>query len=218
MVNLNDTSGVLANQKDSSRILASQNDISRILFTEEQIKVRVKELAENIVDDYWGEELVVMTVMKGAFFFSHDLMVAMHNYSVKKHGDMLDIIPDTVQLSLFTDPDNPVIKPRYILGPDPNINYEKRNVLVIEDIVDRGYTMKVLFEHLQERKGQKPASISLCSLLTKPSQRKIEIPIDYCGFEVGNEFVVGYGLDYLQRYRLLPDIGVLKPEVYSKAA
>lgn len=188
-------------------------DIAEILFSEEVIGRRIKELAEQILEEYKNRELIWLTVMKGADNFSYRLREEVARSSVERYeGLVVDLIPDLIIMSLFSNPDNPSEEPVTILGPDPMIRYKGREVLVVEDIVDRGLTMKYLLEHLGRKE---PAEIKVCSLLSKPGKRRVEIPLAYCGFEVEDKFVVGFGLDFKQRYRELPYIGVLKPEVYT---
>ncbi|MBR9683539.1 hypoxanthine phosphoribosyltransferase [Candidatus Woesearchaeota archaeon] len=185
----------------------SLDNVVDTLFSAETIQQRVKELAGEILNDYWGKEVILLCVQKGAANFAMDLRKELHKQSYAKHGDILDVIPDDVSISLYADPTAPEKKPKTILGPDPNIDYRGKEVLIVEDIVDRGLTMKYLLESLRKKN---PSSIRLCALLTKPEAREVEIKIDYLGFEVGNQFVVGYGLDYEQKYRDLPFIGILK--------
>lgn len=184
--------------------------IARVLFDEETIQKRVKELAGEILRDYWGKELIMLCVLKGAENFFMDLRRELYRQAIEKHGDILDVIPDAIVLSLYGDPNRPKEKPETILGPDPNVIYAGRDVLIVEDIVDRGWTMKYLREFLEKKK---PNSVGLCALLDKKEARQVEVKIDYLGFEVGKEYVVGYGLDLEQKYRDLPFIGVLKEGV-----
>lgn len=194
-------------------MLQRSSDFERILFDEETIQRRLKGLAREILDKYHGRELVWLTVMKGADNSSRDLRRELVELSFLTYGSLaVDLIQDQVIMSLYSNPDNPQKGPTTILGLDPEIDYRWKDVLIVEDIVDRGWTLYHLKKHLGEKS---PASIEICSLLSKPSKREVELEVDYLGFEVGDFFVVGYGLDLEQKYRDLPFIGVLKEEVWE---
>lgn len=176
-------------------------DIKEIIFTAEDIKKKVKEIAQELNEFYKDEEVIFVAVLKGSLPFYADLvrevnfpvafdMVCVSSYgaSAKSSGE-LKVRLDTAYSS-----------------------FENRNVLIVEDILDTGNTLFNLIEHF---KHKNPKSLKLCCLLDKPSRRLRDITADFCGFEIPDEFVVGYGLDYTEKYRELPYIGVLKREIYE---
>jgi len=165
-----------------------------VLISEEEISLRIEALANAINKDFDGEELVVVCVLKGAFMFCSDL--------VKKIN--LPIKLEFIQLSSYGDGTSSTGNVKIEMDVSGSI-YNK-NVLVVEDIVDTGLTIKTLFEMFEVRH---PKTMKLASLLYKPSRTKHSVDIDYLGFEVEDKFVIGYGLDYAGRYRELPYIGVL---------
>ena len=176
-------------------------DIGEILVQADDLQHRVRELAEEISRDYAGRDLLLIGVLKGAVFFLSDLM---------RHLDV-NCEVDFMAVSSYgasTDSSGVV---RILKDLDASI--EARDVLIVEDIVDSGLTLSYLFRILRARG---PASLEVCALLTKPERREIEMPIRYVGFDIPNEFVVGYGLDYAERYRDLPYIARLRPEVYTR--
>ncbi|MEA4898357.1 MAG: hypoxanthine phosphoribosyltransferase [Christensenellaceae bacterium] len=176
------------------------DDLCKILFSEEQIQARVAALGEAISRDFADEGVVLVGILKGAVVFLADLA---RSISVPVEMDFMAIssygraTKSTGVVRILKDLD------RDITG---------RRVIIVEDIVDSGMSLSFLKDNLNSR-GAK--SISICVLLDKPSRRRAHVDVDYCGFEVPDEFVVGYGLDYAERYRELPMIGVLKPEVYQ---
>lgn len=175
-------------------------DIKKILFTAKIIRQRVKSLGKKISRDYRGRELVLIGVANGALIFLSDLMRAI---SVPVRIDLIRVKTygqKTVSSGIVE------------ISKDVEIEIAGKNVLVVEDIIDTGLTMDFIIRHLQKNN---PASIGVCALLDKSAARKTNIKINYAGFPVTNEFVVGYGLDYAENYRHLPYIGVLKPEIYS---
>ena len=165
-----------------------------VLISEEEIMLRVEALGNAITQDFASEDLVVICVLKGAFIFCSDL--------IKKINRPLHL--DFISLSSYGDSTQSSGNVR--LDMDLSSNIEGKNVLIVEDIVDTGLTIKTLTELLQSRG---PKSVKLASLLYKPEKVKHEIHIDYLGFEIEDKFVIGYGLDYAGRYRELPYIGVL---------
>jgi len=169
--------------------------IEKILFDEDTIQKRVKELAEEISANY--DDILAIIVLKGSMFFATDLLKSM----------TVPVEIDTMHLGSYGMKGMKSEAVR--LNNDIKTSIEGRNVLIIEDIVDTGKTMKYIHELFELRN---PASVKLCSLLSKPSQREIEIDIDYLGFEIPDEFVVGYGFDYKEKYRTLRDIVVMKLE------
>ncbi|HLW56525.1 MAG TPA: hypoxanthine phosphoribosyltransferase [Bacteriovoracaceae bacterium] len=164
------------------------------LITEEEISHRIQELGANITKDFEGQDLVVICVLKGAFIFCSDL--------IKKINLPLKL--EFISLSSYGD--GVTSSGNVRLDMDITANLEGKNVLIVEDIVDTGLTIKTLMEMLEVRR---PKEIRLASLLFKPSKLKHQVKIDYLGFEIEDKFVIGYGLDYAGRYRELPYIGIL---------
>jgi len=168
----------------------------RVLYAPETLAARVAELGREITRDYAGREIVVCGVLKGSFVFVGDLCRAIalptgiEFIGISSYGSRTET--------------SGIVK----ITQDLSISVEGRHVLVVEDIVDTGLTMQYLLENLRTRH---PASLKICTLLHKPSRQRADVPLDYVGFVVPDEFVIGYGLDYDQRYRNLPYIGVLIP-------
>jgi len=176
------------------------SDIKEILLTEEQIQAKVKELAEQISRDYRRKNPVLVGVLNGAFVFLADLM---------RHLD-LDCTVDFVAWSSYgKDTSSTGV---FRIMKDLETNVESKHVLIVEDIIDTGLTLHYLLDTIRARK---PASARVAALLDKPSRRRIEANADYLGFQIPDAFVIGYGLDFAQRYRNLPFIGILKPEIYA---
>lgn len=177
------------------------NDIKRILITEEQLKAKVVELTAKINEDYKDKDPLFIVILKGSFVFAADLF---------KHINLKSAIDFMVVSSYASGTESSgnvkIIK-------DVAQSIEGKDVIIIEDIVDTGYTLSNLVKVLKERN---PASIEICSCVDKPERRVVPVDVKYKGFEVENEFIVGYGLDYAEKYRNLPFIGVLKEEVYEK--
>ena len=169
--------------------------LKKILISEEQLKERIKELGEQIAADYKGKDLVVIGILKGAILFLSDLI---------KEID-LPLVIDFMAVSSYGSSTSSSGVVRILKDSDEDI--EGKDVLIIEDIVDTGLTLNYLLGNLQARK---PNSIKICCCLDKPSRRTAPVKVDYVGFEIEDEFVVGYGLDYAEKYRNLPYIGVLK--------
>jgi hypoxanthine phosphoribosyltransferase len=178
------------------------NDIEQLLITQEEIEDRVKQLGEQISRDYEGKELVLVGILKGAAIFLSDLV---------RHIS-IPVDYDFVAISSYGADTRSSGVVRLLKDLDASI--ESKHVLVVEDIVDTGWTLRLSYivENLRSRKA---ASVRVCTLLDKPSRRMVDVGIDYYGFIVEDQYVVGYGLDYGGRYRSLPFIGVLKPEVYG---
>ncbi len=176
------------------------DDVAEVLISEQQLQQRVAELGAQISADYKGLEPILICVLKGGYLFLADLT---------RHL-MVPHIVDFMAISSYGDAteSSGVVRILMDLGSD----ISDRHVLVVEDIIDTGQTLSYLLENLRSRR---PASLRICTLLSKPARRKIELHVDYVGFEIPDKFVVGYGLDYAERYRNLRYIGVLKPEVYS---
>ena len=175
-------------------------DLDRVLITKEEIREAVRELGQKITRDYAGKEPVLLCILKGAVMFYTDLMreidlpVSCEFMAISSYGNATKST-GVVQIRKDLDRD--------ILGKD---------VIIVEDIVDSGITLNYLKKNLQMRG---PASLRIATLLDKPSGRKVDLQTDYHCFNIPDAFVVGYGLDYAERYRNLPDIGVLSPRIYA---
>ena len=165
-----------------------------VLISEEALQQRLQELGQKITSDYQGKELIVVGILNGCFVFLADLV---------RHID-LPIITDFMGLSSYgsSTKSSGVVQ----ITKDLSRPIEGLHMLIVEDIIDTGLTMSYLLENLETRK---PASVRICSLLSKPSKHKVSIPIDYLGFSIEDKFVVGYGLDFDGRYRNLPHIGLM---------
>lgn len=174
-------------------------DIERIVLTRDQIQEIVASLGKQITEDYQGKELLVIGVLNGGAFFMADLCRAI----------AMPLLLDFVGVSSYG---NTASSGEMTMTKEPSIDPKGKHVLITEDVLDSGRTLQRLMTYYQELGA---ASVKLCTMLDKPAAHKVEITADYVGAEVGNEFIVGYGLDYAQRYRNLPDIGVLKPEIYQ---
>lgn len=175
-------------------------DVEKILFTEEQLAARVKELGAQITKDYAGKNLVIASVLRGSYIFMADLTRAID----------LPLTVDFMAVSSYGA--GTVSSGQVEIKKDLSDSIEGKDLLIVEDILDSGNTLYYLSDVLDARK---PASIKICTLLDKPERRTKPIKADYMGFTIPDAFVVGYGLDYDEKYRNLPYIGVLKPEVYG---
>jgi hypoxanthine phosphoribosyltransferase len=178
-------------------------DVAKIMISEEELDAIVSRIADEISRDYAGTDkrLVLLCILKGSIVFMGDLM--------KKLTVPVEI--DCMRVSSYglgTDSSGNVNILLDLVRPD----LDKCDILIIEDIVDSGITLSYLVKYLY---GKGAHSVRTCTLLDKPSRRKVDFVPDYCGKEIPDEFVVGYGLDYDERYRALPYVGVLKPEIYS---
>ncbi|MDF2856477.1 MAG: hypoxanthine phosphoribosyltransferase [Neobacillus sp.] len=169
--------------------------IKEIMLPAAKIKQRVKEIAEEIENDLVNEEIVLIVVLKGSFVFAADLIREMKS----------DIKVDFISVSSYSDQTETTGKVKLIKDLDANIT--NRNVVVVEDIIDSGLTLHFLREHL---KMHKPKEIKICTLLDKPERRRVDLPVDYVGFVIPDEFIVGYGIDYAQKYRNLPYIATVE--------
>ncbi|MDY3367078.1 hypoxanthine phosphoribosyltransferase [Zhenhengia yiwuensis] len=178
-----------------------QNDIGRVLLSEAEIVAKVKELGDKLTEEYRGKELLVVGILKGSNVFMSDL--------IRQINIPLKI--DFMMVSSYGNATESTGVVKIIKDIEQSIS--GKHLLIVEDIIDSGLTLKYLKEMLETRK---PASIKLCTLLDKPARRKENVDVDYVGFEMPDEFLVGYGIDYAEYYRNLPYIGVLKPEVYEK--
>lgn len=177
-----------------------EKDIESVLFSEEQLKRRVREIAAEIEKDYAGKEIMLISVLRGSFVFMADLCRAID-------------LPCTLDfMSVSSYGKGTTSSGQVQITKDLSEDISGRHVIVIEDILDSGNTLSYLLKLLENRH---PASIRLCTLLDKPDRRTKPVQVHYSGFTIPDAFVVGYGLDYAEKYRNLPYIGILKPEVYG---
>ena len=176
------------------------HDIARVLISEEDLQRRVAELGAQVSADYCDMNPLLICVLKGGYVFLADLTRAL----TIKHGI------DFMAVSSYGDSTTSSGVVRILKDLDRDIT--GRHILLVEDIIDTGHTIAYLLENLRVRG---PASIRICTLLSKPARREVRLDVDYIGFDIPNEFVIGYGLDFSENYRNLRFIGVLKPEVYS---
>lgn len=175
--------------------------LGKILLTEQEIMNKVVGLGQTISRDYKNKELLVVGILKGAIIFMSDLV---RNITIPVEFDFM-----AVSSYGTSSRSSGVVR----ILKDLEQNIKDRHVLLVEDIVDTGLTLKYLLENLQTRE---PASLKTCTLLDKPERRLVKVNVDYNGFAIPDEFVVGYGLDYDQKFRNLRDILMLSPEVYEK--
>ena len=176
------------------------NDIQEVLFSEEQLKNRVQEIARQITADYQGKEIMLISVLRGSFVFMADLCRAID-------------LPCTLDFMAVSSYGKGTKSSGQVqITKDLSEDITDRHIIVVEDILDSGNTLSYLLQLLQARS---PASVRLCTLLDKPSRRTKEVELHYSGFTTPDYFVVGYGLDYAEKYRNLPYIGILKPCVYG---
>ena len=177
-----------------------KQDIEKVLLSEEAIAAKVKELGAQIAKDYADKNPLIVSVLKGSYIFMADLTRAIDTpcnvdfMVVSSYGNGTKT---TGEVQIIKDIAQPI---------------DGRDLLIVEDILDSGVTLHYLMQILAARGAN---SIRLCTLLSKPERRKIDVNVDYLGFEIPDEFVVGYGLDYAEKYRNLPYIGILKPHVYG---
>jgi len=177
--------------------------VTETLIDRDRLQRRVAELGEEVSADYAGRDLLLVGVLKGAVFFMADLMrhltipCEIDFMAISSYGDSTD--------------SSGVVR----ILKDLDINIEGRDVLVVEDIIDSGLTLSYLMRNLEARE---PASLEICALLTKPERREIDVSVRYVGFEIPNRFVIGYGLDFAERYRNLPYVGVLDPKLIPEGA
>jgi hypoxanthine phosphoribosyltransferase len=171
--------------------------VSKVLIEEDTVAARVAELGAEISNDYADKDLLLVGVLKGAVFFMADLM---RQLTIPCEVDFMAIS----SYGASTDSSG-VVR----ILKDLDINIEGRDVLVVEDIIDSGLTLSYLIRNLESRN---PASLEVCALLTKPGRREIDVHVRYTGFEIPNEFVIGYGLDFGERYRNLPYVAVFDPD------
>lgn len=175
-------------------------DIESKLYSEAVLEARIKELGQQISKDYDGKKLIVVGVMKGANVFVADLIRQLD----------LDIVLDFIVVSSYGASTETTGVIRLLKDLDENIDSE--HVLIVEDIIDSGLTLEYLVKNFETRH---PKSIKICTLLNKVERRQVDIKVDYIGFQVPDEFIVGYGIDYAEKYRNLPYVGILKRSVYE---
>ena len=179
-----------------------EKGVAEILIEEDELQRRIAELGDEISADYHGRELLLVGVLKGAVFFMADLM---RELDVPCEIDFMAIS----SYGASTDSSG-VVR----ILKDLDINIEGRHVLVVEDIIDSGLTLSYLMRMLESRE---PESLEICALLTKPERREIDVDVRYTGFEIPNRFVIGYGLDFAERYRNLPYVAVLHPDLIPES-
>ena len=175
-------------------------DLAKVLIAEDRLQEKISELAALIDDDYNGKDLLIVGVLKGAVMVMADLARALHR----------PVAMDWMAVSSYGTGTKSSGVVRILKDLDTDIS--GRHVLIVEDIVDSGLTLSWLVSNLQSRE---PASLEICALLRKPEAVKTEIDVKYIGFDIPNEFVIGYGLDYAEKYRNLPFVGTLAPHVYG---
>lgn len=176
-------------------------DVEQILYTEEELRSRVRDLGAQITADYAGKQPMLISILRGSYIFMADLTRAIH----------LPVTVDFMAVSSYGA--GTVSSGQVEIKKDLSDTIEGRDLIIVEDILDSGNTLHYLMKVLRARK---PASIRICTLMDKPERRTKPIKADYVGFTIPDAFIVGYGLDYDERYRNLPYVGVLKPEVYEK--
>ena len=177
-----------------------KEDVLRVLLSEDEIREKVRELGGKITADYKNSNLMLVTVLKGAVVFLADLM------------RQIDV-PAEIDVMVVSSYGSGVKSSGVVkIVKDLDVPLAGKDILIVEDILDSGLTLSYIKELLESRG---PRSIRIATLLDKPSRRKVDLQADYIGFSVPDEFVIGYGLDYDEKYRNLPYIGILKPEVYS---
>ncbi len=175
------------------------NNFEKVLISEETLQVKVKELALKLSEDYKGKNPLFICILKGSIFFTTDLLRYL-------------TIPCHIEFMAVSSYQSGTTSGEVRLVKDLNVPIQNRHVIIVEDIIDSGNTLSYLKRLLEQRN---PASIKLCTLLDKPERRKVNLEADYVGFTIPDEFVVGYGLDYAEDYRQIPEICILKREVYE---
>jgi hypoxanthine phosphoribosyltransferase len=176
------------------------NDISEVLISQEEILKRVESLGKQISDDYKDRELLLVGILRGAFVFLADLIRYVND----------DIETDFIAISSYGSASTTSGVVRILKDLDDDI--EGRHVLIVEDILDTGLTLNYLLKNLRSRR---PASLEVCSFIVKEGKQSVPIAVKYTGFSVPDTFVVGYGLDFAQKYRNLPYVGILKKHIYE---
>ncbi|MBR2377272.1 MAG: hypoxanthine phosphoribosyltransferase [Clostridia bacterium] len=177
------------------------NNFEKVLISEEKLQSRVKELAKQISDDYAGKNPFFVCILKGSVFFTTDLL---RYLSIPCQMEFMAV--SSYGAGTKSSGEVKLIK-------DLNVPIEGKDVIIVEDIIDSGNTLSYLKRLLEQRN---PTSVKICTLLDKPERRKVDLSADYVGFVIPDEFVVGYGLDYNEDYRQIPEICILKREVYEK--
>jgi len=177
------------------------NIIKEILVTEEQIQSKVKELGERITEDYQGKDLMLVGILKGAVMFLSDLARNIN----------LPVMIDFMAVSSYGSSSESTGIVRIIKDLESSI--DGKDILIVEDIIDTGLTLSYLTDNLRKRRAK---SVRIVTLLDKPERRKVEVTVDYTGFVIPDEFVIGYGIDYAEQYRNLPFVAALKEDVYMK--
>jgi len=177
-----------------------RNDLEKIIISEESLKKRIKELGDQITKDYLGKNPIMVCILRGGILFMADLI---RNIQTPLEIDFMSVSSYGRSTS-----SSGVVKIR----KDIDTDIQNRDVIIVEDIVDSGLTLDYISDYLL---NHKPVSVKICTLLDKPDAHESDLIVDYVGFEIGNDFVVGYGLDYAEKYRNLPYIGILKKEIYS---
>jgi len=197
-----DASSVPTPPQTNGHARGTKEDIERILLSSEQIAERIRQLADELRPLYAGQDLILVGVLKGALMFMIDLARELR----------LPLEMDFMAVSSYGNA--PQSSGVVRINKDLDTNIEGRNVLLVEDIVDSGHTLRYLLENLRARR---PASLRVCALIDKQlaPPRKADVQLDHIGFRIPNVFVVGYGLDYAERYRNLPHVAILKPSAYS---
>lgn len=173
-------------------------EVEKILISKDEIKGIVKKIAERINEDYKGKQVVLLVILKGSLLFASDLMRYLE----------VDVTIDFMQVSSYG---SGTVSGELKILKDAQTDLKGKNVIITEDIVDSGNTLSMLNDLLQKR----GANTEICSMLSKPARREKDVYIKYCGIEIPDEFVIGYGMDYDERFRNLPYIGILKKEVYG---
>lgn len=177
-----------------------REDLQEVLFSEEVLTKKIKELAQQISEDYKGKNLLVVGILKGSVLFAAELI---KNISIPCEIDFMAV-------SSYGNSTETSGVVRILKDLDQDI--EGKHILIVEDIVDTGVTLSYLLKYLKARKA---SGIDIVALLNKQARRRVEIDVKYVGFEVPDAFIVGYGIDYAEKYRNLPCIGILKPEIYE---
>ncbi len=181
-------------------IHSMMDDVERVLISTEELKQRIADMGKQISQDYAGKEILMIGVLRGAVIFMADLARAID----------IPVAIDFMAVSSYGAGTSSSGVVRILKDLDETV--EGKHILVVEDIIDSGLTLNYLLDNIKSRK---PASLRMCTLLNKPERRKVNVHIDYNGFTIPDHFVVGYGLDYAEKYRNLPFIGILKPAVYE---
>lgn len=175
-------------------------DIKEVLYSEEQLRVKMQELGAAITKDYAGKDLLMVSILKGSVMVMADLMRAVD----------LPLQIDFMNVSSYGA--GTQTKGAVKILKDLDVDIKGKDVLIVEDILDSGVTLHNLINLLKQRE---PASIEICTLFSKPSRRQVDVDAKYIGFEIPDAFIVGFGLDYAEKYRNLPYVGVLKEEIYQ---